>query len=327
MSIKHLHHVTLAVPDVAVQNTFYEDFGLTGRTVGERAILRCKGRNQDQVIIIPGNKMKLHDISFGATKTGLADIQKRIKRSADTVIERQPSEAPYDGIWLRHEFDGMLYNINISDPAAGLGGPKPAKKTPGFDVNTPGHYKRVNKKGGAPFDTKVYPSRLGHIVHFTTDVDRKIDFYTRVLGLKLTDRSGDFIAFLRVPGGSDHHVIAVIKGDKPGIHHTSFEVNNIDEMGIAGQRMMDKGYRNGWGIGRHALGSNFFWYIRDPHNGLAEYFSDIDYISDDRKWRARDWPMEVSFFLWGPPPPAEFGSNFEGTRKTTKPKPLVLSRT
>ncbi|HIM69786.1 MAG TPA: dioxygenase, partial [Gammaproteobacteria bacterium] len=187
--------------------------------------------------------------------------------------------------------------------------------------------KRVNKKGGAPFDTKVYPSRLGHIVHFTTDVDRKIDFYTRVLGLKLTDRSGDFIAFLRVPGGSDHHVIAVIKGDKPGIHHTSFEVNNIDEMGIAGQRMMDKGYRNGWGIGRHALGSNFFWYIRDPHNGLAEYFSDIDYISDDRKWRARDWPMEVSFFLWGPPPPAEFGRNFEGTRKTTKPKPLVLSRT
>ena len=327
MSIKHLHHVTLAVPDVAVQNTFYEDFGLTGRTVGERAILRCKGRNQDQVIIIPGNKMKLHDISFGATKTGLADIQKRIKRSADTVIERQPSEAPYDGIWLRHEFDGMLYNINISDPAAGLGGPKPAKKTPGFDVNTPGHYKRVNKKGGAPFDTKVYPSRLGHIVHFTTDVDRKIDFYTRVLGLKLTDRSGDFIAFLRVPCGSDHHVIAVIKGDKPGIHHTSFEVNNIDEMGIAGQRMMDKGYRNGWGIGRHALGSNFFWYIRDPHNGLAEYFSDIDYISDDRKGRARDWPMEVSFFLWGPTPPAEFGRNFEGTRKTTKPKPLVLSRT
>ena len=139
--------------------------------------------------------------------------------------------------------------------------------------------------------------------------------------------AGDFIAFLRVPGGSDHHVIAVIKGDKPGIHHTSFEVNNIDEMGIAGQRMMNKGYRNGWGIGRHALGSNFFWYIRDPHNGLAEYFSDIDYISDDRKWRARDWPMEVSFFLWGPPPPAEFGRNFEGTRKTTKPKPLVLSRT
>ena len=327
MSVKHLHHVTLAVPDVATQKTFYDDFGLIGKTEGDRAILRCKGRNQDQVIVIPGKKMKLHDISFGTTKTGLADIERRIKRSADTVFKHQPKEAPYDGIWLRHEFDGMLYNINISDPAVGLGGPTPAKKSSSFDINTPGHYMRVNKKGGTPFDTKVCPSRLGHVVQFTTEVDRKIDFYTEVLGLKLTDRSGDFIAFLRVPGGSDHHVIAVIKDDKPGFHHTSFEVNNIDEMGIAGQRMMDKGYRNGWGIGRHALGSNFFWYIRDPHNGLAEYFSDIDYIADDRKWRARDWPMEVSFFLWGPPPPAEFGRNFESTRKTTKPKPLVLSRT
>ena len=147
MGIKHLHHVTLAVPDVAAQITFYKDFGLTGRTVGNRAILRCKGRKQDQVIVIPGKKMKLHDISFGTTKMGLADIERRIRRSADTVLENQPKEAPYDGIWLRHEFDGMLYNINISDPAVGLGGPTPAKKSSSFDINTPGHYKRVNKKG------------------------------------------------------------------------------------------------------------------------------------------------------------------------------------
>ena len=108
MSVKHLHHVTLAVPDVATQKTFYDDFGLIGKTEGDRAILRCKGRNQDQVIVIPGKKMKLHDISFGTTKTGLADIERRIKRSADTVFKHQPKEAPYDGIWLRHEFDGML---------------------------------------------------------------------------------------------------------------------------------------------------------------------------------------------------------------------------
>ena len=49
MGIKHLHHVTLAVPDVTAQITFYKDFGLTGRTVGNRAILRCKGRKQDQI--------------------------------------------------------------------------------------------------------------------------------------------------------------------------------------------------------------------------------------------------------------------------------------
>ena len=54
MSVKHLHHVTLAVPDVATQKSFYDDFGLVGRTEGDRAILHCKGRNQDQVIVISG---------------------------------------------------------------------------------------------------------------------------------------------------------------------------------------------------------------------------------------------------------------------------------
>ena len=158
MSVKHLHHVTLAVPDVATQKSFYEDFGLIGKSVGDRVVLRCKGRNQDQVIVIPGKKMKLHDISFGTTKTGLADIEKRIKRSADTTLEYEPKAAPYDGIWLRPEFDGMLYNINISDPVVGLGGPTPEKKSSSVGVNTPGHYTRVNKKGGAPFDTKVCPT-------------------------------------------------------------------------------------------------------------------------------------------------------------------------
>ena len=57
MSVKHLHHVTLAVPDVATQKLFYEDFGLIGKSVGDRVVLRCKGRNQDQVIVIPGKNI------------------------------------------------------------------------------------------------------------------------------------------------------------------------------------------------------------------------------------------------------------------------------
>ena len=90
MSVKHLHHVTLAVPDVATQKLFYEDFGLIGKSVGDRVVLRCKGRKQDQVIVIPDKKMKLHDVSFGTTKTGLADIEKRIKRSTVQPLSASP---------------------------------------------------------------------------------------------------------------------------------------------------------------------------------------------------------------------------------------------
>ncbi len=127
MSINHLHHVTLTVPDVEAQKNFYEDFGLIGKSDTERAILQCKGRNQDQVIVVPGHGMGLHNISFGTTTKGLSEIEKRIRRSADVTLEKQPTDAPYDGLWLRHEFDGTLYNVNISQPAAGLGGPSPQK--------------------------------------------------------------------------------------------------------------------------------------------------------------------------------------------------------
>jgi hypothetical protein len=89
-------------------------------------------------------------------------------------------------------------------------------------------------------------------------------------------------------------------------------VANIDEIGFGASRLLDKGYGYGWGMGRHVLGSNFFFYIRDPWNGLAEYFCDIDYIPPDVKWEAQDWPPQDALYAWGPQVPADFGRNFEG---------------
>jgi catechol-2,3-dioxygenase len=94
MSINHLHHVTLTVPDVDAQKNFYEDFGLIGKSDTERAILQCKGRNQDQVIVVPGHGMGLHNISFGTTTKGLSEIEKRIRRSADVTSKNNQLMRP-----------------------------------------------------------------------------------------------------------------------------------------------------------------------------------------------------------------------------------------
>jgi len=231
-----------------------------------------------------------------------------------------PNESPYPGIWLSDR-DGMLYNVHVSEPAPCNGGCRPLTPQPAFAINSPGHYERLNRKGSIDAGAKVVPHRLGHIIHFTPDLEKKLAFYRDVLGLIVSDRSEHLIAFLRTPGGSDHHVVALVADERSGFHHASFEVNDIDMIGMGGQNMLRKGYRNGWGVGRHALGSNFFWYIRDPHDGLAEYFCDIDYIADDSKWEARNWPLDVSFYVWGPVPPPEFVQNFEGSTTTTKPVP------
>ena len=81
-------------------------------------------------------------------------------------------------------------------------------------------------------------------------------------------------------------------------------------MGAA--RMADRGWQPGWGFGRHVIGSNFFYYIRDPWGSFAEYFFDLDVIPEDCAWEPRDWPGEDSLYIWGPPVPPDFGENKEG---------------
>ena len=76
-------------------------------------------------------------------------------------------------------------------------------------------------------------------------------------------------------------------------------------------RMADKGYTKGWGFGRHVLGSNFFHYLRDPWNSMAEYFCDIDQIPADGSWQAGTHGPEDSLYLWGPAVPEDFPRNFE----------------
>ena len=77
------------------------------------------------------------------------------------------------------------------------------------------------------------------------------------------------------------------------------------------QRLLDKGYQNGWGLGRHVIGSNYFHYVRDPWNGLIEFFSDIDYIPEGTQWSPKDWPEQDSLYLWGPDMPEDFIFNYE----------------
>ena len=146
---------------------------------------------------------------------------------------------------------------------------------------------------------------------FTRDIPATIKFYSETLGLRLSDRSGDMIAFMHGIHGSDHHMIAFVKADGPGLHHLSWDVPSINQIGLGAMQMADKGYVAGWGMGRHVLGSNYFHYVRDPWGSYAEYSSDIDYIPVDHDWKSGDHPPEDSFYVWGPTPPADFAFNHE----------------
>jgi catechol 2,3-dioxygenase len=157
----------------------------------------------------------------------------------------------------------------------------------------------------------VRPHRLGHVLLHTPDLDGTIAFFTGVLGMRLSDRVPGIIAFMHVAAGGDHHVVALLKDQRAGFHHASFEVGSVDEIGLGAQTVLGAGYKNGWGFGRHVIGSNFFHYLRDPWNSLAEYFCDIDQIPGDGSWKAEDQVAGDALFRWGPPVPEDFSRNYE----------------
>ena len=140
---------------------------------------------------------------------------------------------------------------------------------------------------------------------------RSAKFYCDTLGLRLSDQSGDVIAFLHGAHASDHHMLAFAKSAGPGLHHSSWVVGDMDEVGMGMEQMTAKGYTDGWGVGRHVIGSNYFRYVRDPWGSFAEYSAGIDFIPADLEWQAADHPLADSFYVWGPPPPDYFVVNQE----------------
>jgi catechol 2,3-dioxygenase len=129
--------------------------------------------------------------------------------------------------------------------------------------------------------------------------------------MRVSDYSGDNIAFLHGIHGSDHHMMAFARSDAPGYHHLSWDVGSVDEIGIGAMHMLEKGFDKGWGLGRHVLGSNYFHYVQDPWGSYSEYSADIDYVPATCDWQGGDQDPDDSFYAWGPNVPEDFVHNYE----------------
>jgi hypothetical protein len=125
------------------------------------------------------------------------------------------------------------------------------------------------------------------------------------LGFKGSDRIKDVGAFMRC--STDHHNVLVLAAPVNSLHHTSWQVDDVDDVGRGAFAMLDGNpERHVWGLGRHYAGSNFFWYLKDPAGNFSEYYSDMDCIVDDQLWTPEELEGARGLFAWGPPPPPSF---------------------
>ncbi len=300
LGVHSLDRFGYEVPNLAVAEAFHRAFGLdVGEEGGALAIRTTHGPHRWGTIM-EGPRKRLHHLSFGLFEEDLPGFARRLQRLGVARID-PPKGLESNGIWLR-DHDGTAIEVKVADKVSPA-----AKKYPRAAHAEPGY-------GASPkrsLSGRTHPQRLSHVLLFTASVDKAIEFYTRVLGLRVSDRSASDIVFLHAPHGSDHHVIAFLRSGGPGFHHSSWAVNSVHEIGIGAERMAEQGHAAGWGVGRHVLGSNYFYYVRDPWGSYCEYSYDIDFIPADVDWRSGDYGPEDSFYVWGPKPPADFGTNFE----------------
>jgi catechol 2,3-dioxygenase-like lactoylglutathione lyase family enzyme len=301
MAVQSLLSYALTVPDLEAGRRFYSTFGLLPQERDGILSFRCEGRDQDQVNLVEGRRKRLNHLRFGADEKGLAAIRARMQERGIPEIEA-PHNAFGGGLWLKDP-DGNAINVRRESP-------QPWRSAPAIAMNNPGHYGRLGVRG-CPDGHQVRPHRLGHVLLHSPDFERMIRFYCDVLGMRLSDRVPGIIGFMHLPGGGDHHVVALLADQRPGFHHASFEVASVDDIGMGAAQVLGAGYKNGWGFGRHVIGSNFFHYMRDPWNSLAEYFCDIDQIPADGSWRAEDHIAADALYRWGAPVPEDFGRNYE----------------
>ena len=308
-SVHSIDRVVFSIPDIESAEKYYTAFGMNPKRndTAQNKVLDIYTHGHPHrwmSVIANGAAKKTQYISFGIYAEDKAAFAAKI---ASLGIGAAPSPYASDaekanGIWLKSP-EGTLLQLVVSNKVS------PSQKT---QKSTPRGLARPPAAAQMRTQAKpMHPRHLSHVLMFSADVSGMITFCENVLGLRLSDRSIDIVAFMHTPHGSDHHLFAFVKSDGPGLHHTSWDVGSIDDIGEGSEQLRNAGYPDGWGLGRHVLGSNYFYYSRDPWGSFAEYSYDIDFVPKGSNWVSGDFPPEDSFYLWGPAVPEWFTVNTE----------------
>lgn len=293
--IKSLGYLTIETTDIDRWRVFAYDVlgfapgsGSQGHGPGEVLQLRMDERAA-RIIVVPGDSDQVLRIGWEVrdgyalrrVRQAMGDAGVAVKAlSAREADERQVEEA-----------------ISFTDPA---GAPVEVFCGPVLD------HSPVITPFGAKFVTSA--QGLGHVVLPTTDIASAFAFYTEVLGflprgamrLPAPPEAGPMrIRFLGV--NERHHSLALCPaphGGAPGLVHIMVEVDTLDAVGRALDRVAAQGFSISSTLGRHTNDKMVSFYVRAPGGWDVEFGTDgmkvdetyytAEEISADSYW-GHDW--------------------------------------
>lgn len=134
---------------------------------------------------------------------------------------------------------------------------------------------------------------LGHAVLGVANWQECTEFFTRVLGFKITDTFKNFIAFLHC--NSRHHSLALVGTDKVALRHIMLETKELDDVGTALDVARNLGIVTR-SLGRHTNDRAVSFYVETPSGWEIEYGWGGLQV-DERDWKVRQIAGPTS--LWG----------------------------
>ena len=148
------------------------------------------------------------------------------------------------------------------------------------------------------------PRRLGHVNCLTGDIQAGYQFYTRVLGMRLSDWLGDAGVWFHI--GPDHHVMALVDVGYAHFHHLAFETVDIGKMRDLLDHLARHGRWLSWGPTRHGIAGNIASYVRIPEEEChVELYCDMEQLQPQHV--PRTFPDDrYSSNTWGPLPPRSY---------------------
>lgn len=291
MALHRLSSFTYEVPNPTDVISYYTEFGLTDN--GDGSMSTVDGGKQ--LYVTKGSHRRIAAIELGA------DDPDDLGRIASSLAAMDVAAAVEgDTLTAADPITGLRVSVTVQDRLV----QQPTVRQP---ENGPGRVERVNARAaGVLREDRVKPRRLGHVLIVSPDSLSTIRFFTNGLGFKVSDYAGfEGNAFMRC--STDHHNVGIFGGPATFPHHTSWQVDDVDDIGRAAEDLLaaDEG-RQMWGFGRHFAGSNFFWYLKDPAGTYSEYYADMDQITDDDLWTPEIAEGPRGLYRWGPQPPEAF---------------------
>lgn len=248
--------------------------------------LSSNGRAAELVLVHSGEN-SAHTIGLEALSAeNVAEAKARIESAGCRILTTEPS------------LECIVSGVTFATPE-GLR----------FEVHTPIR----NETYGRRHPTKgVGPNRIDHINLITPNPVATRAQLEAICGMRLSERLvNDGLSWM-YGGNRQHHILGLVMGSAPGLHHVSFEFLEFNQYLRLGDLLDQFNRELMWGPGRHRPGDNTYAYYTDASGMMIECSGVMAHIADDADFTPNvitnlERPGNVrDLNVWGTPAPLEW---------------------